>query len=235
MEAEWLNNDYVVMSLRLLFAASLAGLVGLEREQKHRNAGFRTHLLVGVGSALVMLLALFGFQPYMEENPELVTFDPSRLASYVISGIGFLGAGTIIVQGASVRGLTTAASIWVVAGIGLAAGSGMYFAALLTTGIVIISLRYLSKVDRFFKKPSQFEVIYLQANRKENKLSQVIYSLEVLDVEINKINMEEVTGDETALLAYKIEIERKKEVHQAHVYEAIQECDGIHELRIEKA
>ena len=131
------------IALRLLAAALLGGFVGIERENKKRAAGLRTHVLVTLGSSLVMVLSEYLFLEYRG----LTNIDPARLGAQVISGIGFLGAGTIIKQGVSVRGLTTAASLWAVACIGLAAGSGFYAAAVIAAAIVFITLRVLGKFE----------------------------------------------------------------------------------------
>ena len=110
--------------LRLVVAAVLGGLVGLERERLEWAAGMRTHALVSLGSALFMVVSIFGFSDIL--NEQHVILDPSRVAAQVASGIGFIGAGTIIFRGEIVKGLTTAASIWAVAAVGLAVGSGMF-------------------------------------------------------------------------------------------------------------
>jgi len=129
--------------LRLALAAVLSGVIGFEREVHGRAAGLRTHILVCVGSALIMLTSLYFFDIYISR----VSLDPTRLATGVITGIGFLGAGTIIRSGASIKGLTTAASIWAVAGVGLAVGCGFYIGAFATTAIMLIALLFLRKVE----------------------------------------------------------------------------------------
>jgi len=121
----------------------LSGVIGFEREVHGRAAGLRTHILVCVGSALIMLTSLYIFDIYISR----VSLDPTRLATGVITGIGFLGAGTIIRSGASIKGLTTAASIWAVAGVGLAVGCGFYIGAFATTAIMLIALLFLRKVE----------------------------------------------------------------------------------------
>jgi putative Mg2+ transporter-C (MgtC) family protein len=128
--------------LRLGVAAVLGGAIGVERELREREAGLRTHLLVALGAALFTVVSAFGFADVLRESdPRVLTrLDPSRIAAQVVSGIGFLGAGAIIRQGLSVRGLTTAASLWIVAAIGMAAGAGMYAAATIATVIVLFSL-----------------------------------------------------------------------------------------------
>lgn len=119
------------MTLRLLLALVLGGLIGLERELGGHSAGFRTHILVCLGSAVIVLLSMYGFSDFAAEPN--VRLDPARLAAQVISGVGFLGAGTIMRNGFGVSGLTTAASLWVSAAIGLSAGAGFYYGAVIAT------------------------------------------------------------------------------------------------------
>jgi len=129
--------------LRLLLAAALGGIIGFEREKHNRRmAGFRTHILVSIGSALIMLVSIYIFEIYAGK----AVVDPSRIAAGVVTGIGFLGAGTIIRSGESVRGLTTAASLWTVSGIGLAVGCGFYIAGWATAIIAFTTLYLLRKI-----------------------------------------------------------------------------------------
>ncbi|MBI4597505.1 MAG: MgtC/SapB family protein [Candidatus Omnitrophica bacterium] len=132
-----------VIIVRLLASAAISGLIGFERERHGRAAGFRTHILVGVGSCLIMLTGV-----YCAELYGLQAVDPTRMAAQIISGIGFLGAGTIIRFGGSVRGLTTAASLWAAGGIGIAVGAGFHLAAGLAGLIVIVTLFALSPIER---------------------------------------------------------------------------------------
>lgn len=140
--------------LRLLLSVLLSGLVGLEREAKGRAAGFRTHILVCLGSTLIMLTGVYMAEHYRGSGLEV---DPSRMAAQVVSGIGFLGAGTIIQFRDSVRGLTTAASVWAASGVGLAVGAGFYVGASATTVIVLVVLHVLhdfeSRVSARVKSP----------------------------------------------------------------------------------
>ena len=130
--------------VRLLLAVLFSGMIGMEREVSGRAAGFRTHILVCVGSALMMLTSLHLFEQYHG----ITSIDPGRIAAQVVSGIGFLGAGTIIQIRDSVKGLTTAASLWAAAGIGLAVGSGFYTGAVAATAIVLGVLLFLSRVEQ---------------------------------------------------------------------------------------
>jgi len=126
--------------LRVVLAGVLGGAIGAEREIREREAGLRTHMLVAVGAALFTLVSAYGWGDFHFSQKSGVTYDPSRIAAQIVTGIGFLGAGAIIRQGLAVRGLTTAASLWVVAAIGLAAGAGYYSGAIITTVVVLVSL-----------------------------------------------------------------------------------------------
>lgn len=135
-------TNYQILA-RLLLATILGGIIGFERESRGRAAGFRTHILVCLGSALIMMISIYIFELYRG----MVGIDPGRIAAQVVTGIGFLGAGTILRSGATVKGLTTAASLWAVAGIGLAVGCGFYFASLATTILVFVTLVIFSKME----------------------------------------------------------------------------------------
>lgn len=134
-ELSWLE-----ILLRVALAAVLGGAIGFERELREREAGLRTHMLVAVGAALFTLVSAFAWTDWHFSNASGVVYDPTRIAAQVVTGIGFLGAGAIIRQGLSVRGLTTAATLWVVAAIGMATGAGFYTAAVITTVLVLLSL-----------------------------------------------------------------------------------------------
>ena len=125
---------------RLTLAAALGGAIGFERELRDREAGLRTHLLVSVGSCLFTLVSAYGFNEFLVGGGNVVRTDPTRIAAQIVTGVGFLGAGAIIRQGFSVRGLTTAATLWVVAAIGMASGAGYFSAAVITTALVLFSL-----------------------------------------------------------------------------------------------
>jgi putative Mg2+ transporter-C (MgtC) family protein len=125
---------------RVALAAALGAVLGLERELREREAGLRTHLLVSVGSALFTIVSAYGFREFLASGANVVRADPTRIAAQIVTGIGFLGAGAIIRQGLAVRGLTTAATLWVVAAIGMASGAGYYSAAVITTGVALLAL-----------------------------------------------------------------------------------------------
>ncbi|MCS7464817.1 MgtC/SapB family protein [Paenibacillus doosanensis] len=149
---------HLELTLRILAAAVMGGLIGFEREWSNHAAGLRTHILVCIGAASIMLLSIYGFSQFIAE-PNVRT-DPARLSAQVISGIGFLGAGAILRTGSTVSGLTTAASIWVVAAIGLCVGAGFFYCAALATVMVLLSLFVLNKWEKhLMRNRRQQEVI----------------------------------------------------------------------------
>lgn len=173
------------MLLRLFFAAVLGGLIGIERERQGRPAGLRTHILVAVGSALLMLVSIEIANGYSKG-----TADPGRIAAQVVSGIGFLGAGTILREGANVRGLTTAASLWVAAALGLASGAGMYLAALITTVIVLMALILLSRVEKGFLDTKQHKRVRLTVVDRPGQLGKITTLLGKYKINIVNLEME---------------------------------------------
>jgi len=130
---------------RLLVAVLLGGLVGWEREIYHKPAGFRTHILVCLGACLFTIISIFFCYSFHTEGA-----DPARIAAGIVMGIGFLGAGAILHEPAGVKGLTTAASIWVVAAIGMATGCGFYLGAIVTTGLAVLVLFVLNKIEKYY-------------------------------------------------------------------------------------
>jgi putative Mg2+ transporter-C (MgtC) family protein len=184
-----LDNPWILdplhMTLRLVLALVLGGLVGLEREQNNHPAGFRTHILVCLGASLIMLLSMYGFGQFVNEPN--VRLDPARLAAQVITGIGFLGAGTIVLNGNSISGLTTAASLWVVAAIGLATGAGFYYAAVVTTLFVLIILWILNKVEKKWLRGKQLRTVSIEMSDRPGSLSSVTSVLAVQGAEIRKV------------------------------------------------
>ena len=159
--------------LRLALAAAFGGLIGIEREFREREAGLRTHMLVSVGSALFTLTSAYGFHDFLSSGDAVVRADPSRVAAQIVTGIGFLGAGAIIRQGLAVRGLTTAATLWVCAAIGLAAGTGYYSAALMTTGVTLFLLWPMRIVARrLFDRPHTHKLEVKVRRRRQRRLGR---------------------------------------------------------------
>lgn len=196
-------------------ACLLGGLIGLERESLGRPAGLRTHILVSVGSTLIMLVSIYGFG----------TGDPARLAAQVVSGIGFLGAGTIMREGATVRGLTTAASLWVVAGIGLAVGAGFYFGAALGTLIVFFSLKVLNKVEHRFLQ-SKSSIVTLRIVDEPGRLGEIGIALGELGVDIRSVD---ITPEDEVMSTLEIEVVMDAKIDRLQVIGHLRSLQGVNE------
>lgn len=183
----------LAVALRLLLATVLGGIIGLQRESINRPAGFRTHTLVATGSALVMLVSIYGFG-----TPSTVGLasDPARLAAQVVSGIGFLGAGTILKEGNTIRGLTTAASLWVVSGIGLAVGAGFFTGALVATVLVYVSLSSLGRLDKYLFHRSQYQSLSLWAVDRPGQLGRIASFVGQCNVSILNVRLRRETSEE---------------------------------------
>lgn len=181
-------NLFLDFSLRLFVAGVMGVLIGLEREYRAKEAGYRTHFLVALGSALMMIVSQYGFSDVLERD--LVRLDPSRIASQVVSGIGFIGAGTIILlQKQIVRGLTTAAGVWATAGIGLAIGAGMYGIGITATALALIGLEVLS---RCFKSIGMRNMIVEFTADNEEILKAVSANFRTDDYRISSYEMHKV-------------------------------------------
>lgn len=186
---------------RLGLSAVLGGLIGFEREHSHRPAGFRTHILVAVGSALVMLTAVY----MTDKFPDNI--DISRMPAQVVSGIGFLGAGTILREGFSVKGLTTAASLWAVSCIGLAVGSGFYVGAFVGTFVIYITLNALKKV---IVRGKAGKALYIEVKNLAQQVPEiskilkragaVVHSMEIIDDGESKLKKKKETATVKALI-----------------------------------
>lgn len=159
------------MCVRLLLAALLGSLIGLERERLLWAAGLRTHMLVCVGSCLLMIVSAFGFQDALAMAH--TQLDPSRVAAQVVSGIGFLGAGSILLRGEVIRGLTTAASLWTVAAIGLSMGGGLYVVSTAATFIILVILIAIKPMERVYRNRVQVHVLKLVAPSQTLSLKKV--------------------------------------------------------------
>lgn len=143
-----MDNDLAIQALRLASAMLAGALIGLEREYRGREAGFRTHILVCTASSLLMLIVVFQFDWLPAGSTDEIRLDPTRMAQGIMTGIGFLGAGVVLKEGLNIRGLTTAASIWITASIGIMFGIGMYFAAFIALAITLVTLAFFTNVAR---------------------------------------------------------------------------------------
>ena len=216
---------------RLVLACVLGGVIGYERQSRRKSAGLRTNMLVCLGSCLVMLLS----QQLYREVEGLTNADPARLAAQVVSGIGFLGAGAIMKEGLTVTGLTTAACLWVVAGVGLAAGAGYYSGALIATALVFVTLGSLSRLDEWVDHEKNFSLsIYTVDN--PGQVMKISSCLEVLELRIRGIKLkadeDEVDLSGEKLLYINLEIYNKQGVKGGVIVDAVRQIDGVHSVDI---
>ncbi|MGE5558268.1 MAG: MgtC/SapB family protein [Bacillota bacterium] len=182
----------------LFLAAVFGAVIGLEREIQRHPAGLRTHILVSTGSCLVMLLSTYAFRDFNN-------WDPGRLAAQVVSGIGFLGAGTILREGASIKGLTTAASLWVVASIGLAVGSGFFLLAFFVTVLSWVTLTFLDVLEKKVISPNQMEIEIIIPD-KPGALGKICTQVGAFGFNIKNIEFRESDSADQADILLTIEV-----------------------------
>ncbi len=184
------NTDIL---LRLMAAAALGSLIGFERERLLWAAGIRTHMLVCVGSCLIMIVSAFGFGDVLGQQHTVL--DPSRVAAQVVSGIGFLGAGSILARGEIVKGLTTAASIWTVAAIGLAIGGGLYFAGIASTIVILIILAGVKPLEEAYRARNQSCQFRITAEQGALTLDELRRTLDIRPAQIKRFVVERRNED----------------------------------------
>ena len=211
---------YLAVALRIFAAILIGGLIGLERGLKNRAAGLRTYMLVCVGACLVMLTNQFIFQAFG-------TGDPVRMGAQVVSGIGFLGAGTIIVTRRSqIKGLTTAAGLWSAAGVGLALGVGFYEAAVVGGTAIFVIMTLLQRMDDRMHRKNRVMEIYLEISN-ETSLGDFLRQVRNQDVEISSIQREWEAESEGDVRAYIATVKLKKRKSRLEALEAIGHMAGV--------
>ncbi|MFM0131663.1 MgtC/SapB family protein [Paraburkholderia sediminicola] len=213
---------------RLVLAALLGSVIGFERERLNWAAGLRTHMLECVGSSLIMLVSAFGFADVLGEKN--VVLDPSRVGAQVVSGIGFLGAGSILLRGEIVRGLTTAASLLSVAGIGLAVGGGMYMAAIGATIIILIILVGVKPLERRFISVKQQRNITLLVERGSVSLDSVHNALGTGSVRVKQFIVQQ-SEDDAELDEVQIGLSRATASEFATICARLAAMSGVRECR----
>lgn len=221
-----MNWQDLNLIIPLLVSALLGGLVGYERERANRPAGLRTHILVCVGSTLIMMVSVDTFKMYRG----LTNVDPGRIAAQVVSGIGFLGAGTILREGPTIRGLTTAASLWVVAGVGLAVGAGLYGSALATVVIILVTLETLSKFERRFIARNH-RVLLVRIKDRPGRLGAVASVLGQHGINIRNVEMR--PGKEPDHLELEFFIRMPPRVDSNRLVHDIVSTDGVVGVELE--
>lgn len=219
--------------LRLFLAAVLGGAVGIDRQRYEWSAGLRTHMLVCLGSALIMIVSAYGFAGV--QMGEHISLDPSRVAAQVVSGIGFLGAGTILfLKHEVVKGLTTAAGLWTVAGIGLAIGGGLYFAAGAATVLVLIILVAIKPYKKKLIVERRQTEIQLKLNREEISLSQLEAMLNTNDIAYNHLKFSNAKEDNICAVEIRINRSMSNKAVISFV-ESLNNTNGIKEVEFRPA
>ncbi len=221
---------YWEIILRLLMAVVLGGLIGFERESHNRPAGFRTHILVCSGSALIMMVSAYGFTGQFGEG---FMSDPGRIAAGVVTGIGFLGAGTIMQQRGSVQGLTTAASIWVVSGVGLAVGVGFYLGSAVTTAFVLISLLLLKRTEKRFFSKRRLKRLLVRAVDQPGLLGVIGIALGDFSVNIRKSELGDPETDEdrgAELINLEFLVEVPLDLNRKELFITLHNLEGVIEI-----
>ena len=213
---------------RLVMAAALGSVIGFERERLAWAAGLRTHMLVCVGSALFMIVSAFGFADALTASH--VVLDPSRVAAQVVSGIGFLGAGSILLRGEIVRGLTTAASLWSVAAIGLAVGGGLYTASIAATAIILIILAGIKPLERRFINVKQRRQLTMLVDRGALSFHALHEALGPGSVRVKQFVVQQ-SDDSADLDEVRVELSRASAPEYQAICERLRQLDVVREFR----
>jgi putative Mg2+ transporter-C (MgtC) family protein len=222
--AELLNSSEITVgtaSLRLIVAFVAGMLIGIEREAHSQPAGMRTHILITIGSTLAMLLSIYIPQLY----PDFQNGDPGRIAAQVVSGIGFLGAGAILRFGVNVRGLTTAASVWAMAIIGLAIGAGMYAISFIALVIILFSLSVMDTFEKHLFRNRLFKRIEITLKKKTTDIRMLERILRKNKIKIQSVDLTRHTNDSTDRIVFYVFILENADI--SVISESLERTDGI--------
>jgi putative Mg2+ transporter-C (MgtC) family protein len=209
--------------LRLFIAALLGGIIGFEREYRAKEAGARTHFLVALGSALFMIISQYGFDVVLGQLDK-ASFDPSRIASQVVTGIGFIGAGTIIFQKHVVRGLTTAAGLWVTSAIGLTCGAGLYPLAVAATILVLICLETLNMA---IKKYGTRNLVITFATADKEEIPKLLEQMKAEFIDVDSYSMQESKDGDSKNFHVTVEVKVRRSHYQDRLLTMMKQFDGI--------
>ena len=216
-------GDYI---LRLIGAGVLGGIIGWDREYRAKEAGLRTHFLVAIGSALLMIVSQHGFTDVLGKPG--IGLDPSRVAAQVVSGIGFIGAGTILIQKQFVRGLTTAAGLWATSGIGLAVGGGMYWIGVSAMVFTLIGLEFLTIV---FKNVGEHSSLLVFSTTDKENLKRVISELHLRNYRVTSYDVQHEPLQHMEVYRVTMVIKTKRYLDES---ELLQFMHNLPELTIER-
>lgn len=219
---QWLYQEFIVDSyiIRMLVACFCGAVIGLERSRRQKDAGIRTHMIVALGAALIMVVSKYGFFDLLQY--EGLRADASRIASNVVTGVGFLGAGVIFVRDVSIKGLTTAAGIWTTAGVGLAIGAGMYSVAVAATLLMVISQfilhRYFSKLEN---TANEFTVVVTDSKDSVKNLKDKLASK---NISVAKCN---ITRNTDSTLTLDVTVKKSRTISMDEIMLLIEQDDSI--------
>ena len=219
-----MTNEFI---LRLLVASIMGGIIGLERGYRAKEAGFRTHFLVALGSAIFMILSQYGFEDLLVKSREQelnVRLDPSRIAAQVVSGIGFIGAGTIIFQKHVVRGLTTAAGLWVTSAIGMTCGAGLYSLAVASTVMVLICLETLNLIMQKFGTRN-INITFSAQNADD--VRSILDRMRNDGMTVDSYNMREANENGQPSYLVSVEVNVKRSRYEGHLLDIMEELNGV--------
>ena len=222
MVSEW------ELLLRLILSCVLGGMIGYERQSRHKSAGLRTNILVCLGSCLIMVLS----QAIYQDVEGKTNADPARLAAQVVSGIGFLGAGAIMKEGLTVTGLTTAACLWVVAGVGLAVGAGFYSGALFTAALVFITLGTLSRLDDWVTHDKNLAVT-IRTVDSPGQLVHINQCMDDLQLKIKGVKIKKAEEDDDENIYIELFVFNKRGIKSIFILDALKQIEGVISVDIE--
>lgn len=211
---------YLAVIIRIAAAFLLGGILGLERGLKHRPAGLRTYILVSIGACMIMLINQYIFQIYQ-------TGDPVRMGAQVVSGIGFLGAGTIIVTRRNqIKGLTTAAGLWAAAAVGLAVGIGFYEAAIVGSVLIFLTLTAVRNLDQHIHRANQTFEIYAELDNSVS-IGQFVRSVRSMGVDIESIQLDREYSADNGLRSLVASVKAQKKTTRDDILENLRQIDGV--------
>ena len=217
-----MTDHIITFTIRLVVAMILGGIVGLEREYRAKDAGFRTHFLVAIGSALFTLISMYGFADGVK--------DTSRVAAQVVSGIGFLGAGIIVFQRNVIRGLTTAAGLWVTAAIGMACGVGQFYMAVLVTLLILIGLEVLNRFIPHIGS-SSVQISFSSPSRKD--VADAIMNIRKIVVDVISYEIKNKESDKGEYYKVQMEVRTKHRQRNDRILEILKDFDNVNIIDVE--
>ena len=226
MEMSFVTPNDMVLLGRLALSCILGGLIGYERESKSKSAGLRTNMLVCIGSCLIMILSTEIYSTVEGKT------NAARLAAQVVSGIGFLGAGAIMKEGLNVTGLTTAACLWVVAGVGLSVGAGYYISAFFTSVLVFLVLEVFAKLDSFHKIDKKLTAKVIIKNNS-TAVQEVYDTLKLHNIKICQIKMKNAEhAQDDSQVVVEMELINTKNIREVEVTHALYALDGVETVEL---